>query len=100
MMSSLYIYSSNTLTCITVSMSSGSLATNVVTNAPAFIHECDVIMGAMVCQITCFTIVYSIVYSGAAKKKPLKLPAQMASNAENVFIWWRRNVGTTCVAFG
>ena len=62
-------------------------------------------MGTMASQITSITIVYSIVYSGADKKKTSKLrvtglcegnspvtgefPAQMASNAENVSISWR-----------
>ena len=57
-------------------------------------------MGAMASQIINFTIVYSTVYSGA-KKKTSKLQviglcagnspmngAQMASNAENVSLWW------------
>ena len=62
-------------------------------------------MGAMACQITSLTILYSTVYTGADEKKTWKLhvtglcagnssvtgefPAQMASNAENVSIWWR-----------
>ena len=62
-------------------------------------------MGAIASQITSLTTVYSIVYSDADKKKTSKLrvtghcagnspgtsefPAQMASNAENVSIWWR-----------
>ena len=69
-------------------------------------HYDDVIMRAMASQITSLTVVYSIVYSGADKKKknikaprhwPLcgeftgtgEFPAQRASNAENVSIWWR-----------
>ena len=64
----------------------------------------NVIMGVMASQITSFTIVYSTVYSGADQRKKSKLrvtglctgnspltgefPAQMASNAENVSIWW------------
>ena len=63
-------------------------------------------MGAMVYQITRFTIVYSTVYSGANKKtsklrvtglcsrnSPVtgEFPAQMSSNAENVSIWWRHH---------
>ena len=63
-------------------------------------------MGAMASQITSFAIVYSTVYSGADKKN-IKLhvtglcagnspvtgefPAQMASNVENVSIWWRHH---------
>ena len=65
-------------------------------------------MGAMAYQITSLTIVYSTVYSGADQRKTSKLrvtglcagnssvtgefPAQMASNAENVSIWWRNHV--------
>ena len=64
-------------------------------------------MGAMASQITSLTIVYSTVYSGADKKKTLKLrviglcvgnspvtgefPVQMTSNAEYVSIWWRHH---------
>ena len=59
-------------------------------------------MGAMACQITSLTIVYSTVYSGADQRKHQSsaslafvlglhrlpvFPAQMASNAENVSIW-------------
>ena len=42
------------------------------------LHWSDVIIGAMESQITSLTIVYSTVY----------LPAQRASNAENISIWW------------
>ena len=68
-------------------------------------HFGDVIMSAMAFQITSLTLVYSTVYSGADNKKTSKLrvtglcegnspvtgefPAQRASNAENVSIWWR-----------
>ena len=64
-------------------------------------------MTTMASQITSLTIVYLTVYSGADKKKTSKLrvtglcvanspgtgeiPAQMASNAENVCIWWRHH---------
>ena len=70
-------------------------------------HYSDAIMGAMASQITCLTIVYSNVYSGADQRKhqssaslafvrgihrwPVIFPAQMASNAENVSIWWRHH---------
>ena len=72
-------------------------------------HYRDVIMRAMASQITSFTIVYSTVYSGADQRKhqssaslafvrgihrwPVtgEFPAQMASNAENVSIWWRHH---------
>ena len=61
-------------------------------------------MGAMASKITSLTIVYSTVYSGTDKKKNVKaqrlglcvvtgeFPAQMASNVENVSIWWRHHV--------
>ena len=60
-------------------------------------------MGAMASQITSLTIVYSTVYSGADQRKYQssallafvrgtgEFPAQMASNAENVSIWWRHH---------
>ena len=64
-------------------------------------------MGAIASQITSFTIVYSTVLFRRRSKKRLKLcvtglcmgnsqgtgefPAQMASNAENVSIWWRHH---------
>ena len=66
-------------------------------------------MSTIASQITCLTIVYSTVYSDTDQKKTSKLcvtglcvgnspgtgefPAQMASNAENVSIWWRHQVG-------
>ena len=61
-------------------------------------------MSLMASQITSLTIVYSTAYSGADQRKlqtprywPLwgnspgtgEFPAQKASNAENVSIWWR-----------
>ena len=66
-------------------------------------------MSAMASQNTAVSIVYPIVCSGADQtKKTSKLrvtglcegnspvtgefPAQMASNAENVSIWWRHHV--------
>ena len=65
-------------------------------------------MGTMAPQITSLTIVYSTVYSDADQRKhqssaPLafawgihrgagEFPAQMASDAENVSIWWRHHV--------
>ena len=63
-------------------------------------HYDDVIMGAMASQITSLTIVYSTVYSGADQGKHQssagtgEFPAQMASNAENVSIWWRHHAST------
>ena len=65
-------------------------------------------MGGIASQITSLTIVYSALYSDTDQKKTSKLPvtglcagnspgtgefpAQMASNAENVSIWWRHHV--------
>ena len=60
-------------------------------------------MGTIASQITSFTIVYSIVYSDADQIKHQssaslvfvrtgEFPTQMASNAENVSIWWRHHV--------
>ena len=65
-------------------------------------------MGAMASQITSLTIIYATVYSGAIQRKhqssaslasvcarnsPVtgKFPAQMACNAENVYLWWRHH---------
>ena len=65
-------------------------------------------MGMIAFQITSLTMVYWTVYSGADKKKKTsklrvtglcvgnspgtgEFPAQMASNAENVSIWWRHH---------
>ena len=59
-------------------------------------------MGAIASQITSLTTVYSTVYLDTVNIKaprhwPLsgeftgEFPAQMASNAENVFIWWRHH---------
>ena len=66
-----------------------------------WLHYIVVMMGAMASQITSLTIVCSIFYSGANQRKlrvtdlcagnsPVtgEFPAQMASNAENVSIWW------------
>ena len=66
-------------------------------------------MNAMASQITSLTIVYSIVYSDADQREHQnsaslafvwgivtgEFLAQMASNAENVFIWWRHHVINT-----
>ena len=84
-------------------------------------HYSDVIFGSIASQITSLTIVYSTVYSDADQRKhkssaslafvrgihrgpvnsphiwPVtreftgEFPAQMASNAENVSIWWRHH---------
>ena len=75
----------------------------IIHSCPNFSHYNDVIMGAMASQIASLTIVYSIVYSGADQRKHQSSaslafvrgihgwPAQMASNAENVSIWWRHH---------
>ena len=71
------------------------------------LHYSDVIMSAMVSQITSLTIVYLTVYSGADQRKHQsssftglcagnsavtgEFPAQMACNAENVSIGWRHH---------
>ena len=70
-------------------------------------HYSDLIMGAMVSQITSLTIVYSTILFKHRAKKTSRLrvtglcagnspvtgefPAQMFSNAENVSIWWRHH---------
>ena len=67
-----------------------------------------VIMGTIASQIASLSIVYSTVYSDADQRKHQsyaslafvrgilpgtgEFPAQMASNAENVSIWWRHHV--------
>ena len=71
-------------------------------------HYIDVIMSTIVSELTSLTIGYSTVNSRRKSKKTSKLrvtghcegnmpvtgefPAQRASNAENVFIWWRHHV--------
>ena len=75
-------------------------------------HYSDGIMSPTASQITGLAIDYSIVYSGNRSKKTSKLcstglcagnspetgefPAQMASNAENVSIWWRHHGARVC----
>ena len=70
-------------------------------------HYCDVIMDTMASQITSLMIVYSTVQFRRKSKETSKLrvtglcagnspvtgefPAQLASNAENVSIWWRHH---------
>ena len=62
-------------------------------------------MGELATQITSLTIVYSTIYSDADQTSKLRVtglcagnspgtgefPAQMASNAENISIWWRHH---------
>ena len=73
-------------------------------------HYNDVIMDTMASQITSLTIVCAAVYSRHRSKKTSKLrvtglyagnspvtgefPAQRASNAGNVSIWWRHHGNT------
>ena len=80
-----------------------------------FLHYCDVIMGVMASQITSLMIAYSIVHSGAAQRKhqssvslafsvansPVtsEFPAQMASNAKNVSIWWHHHASSLHTSF-
>ena len=73
-------------------------------------HYSDVIMSTIRSQITSLTVVYSTVYSDTDQRKHQssaslvcagnspgtgEFPAQLASNAENVFIWWRLHVQVT-----
>ena len=67
------------------------------------LHYIYVIMSATASQITSLTIVYSTVHSDADERKLQSsaslafgtgdrwLPAQRASNAENVSTWWRHH---------
>ena len=76
-------------------------------------HYIDVIMTTMASQITSLVVFYSIVYQAQIKENikaprhwPLsgeftgtgEFPAQRASNAENVSIWWRHHVSRTLEA--
>ena len=71
------------------------------------IHDDDVTMTTLASQITSLTVVYSIAYTGVDQRKhqssaslafvrPGEFPAQRASNAENVSIWWRHHVTGSC----
>ena len=89
----------------------------IATNLSAFYHNLhynDAIMDSMTSQITSLTIVYSVVYSGADQRKHQSsaslafvwgihrdrwIPPQMASNTENVSIWWRHH-DHTCIIRG
>ena len=53
-------------------------------------HYSDAIMGTIASQITRLTVVYSTVYS-LAFAWGIEFPAQRASYAENVSIWWRHH---------
>ena len=68
-----------------------------------FVHYHDVIMGAMASHITSLTVVHSganqrkhqssvsLAFVRGIRRWPVNSPAQRASNAENVSIWWRYN---------
>ena len=74
---------------------------------PTRIHCNDFIIGAMASRITSLRIVYSTVYSDRSRKTSKlrvtglcagyssgtgEFPAQMASNQENISIWWHHHV--------
>ena len=81
---------------------------SALANHPVMYHYNDIIISTTASQITSLTTVYSIVYSCADQRKhqstaslafvsgihrwPVNSPAQRASNAENVSIWWRHYV--------
>ena len=79
---------------------------NIMCSRISYTHYSDVIMSAMASQITSLKIAYSTVYSEEDKKTSklratglcagnslmaCELPAQRASNAENVSVWWRHH---------
>ena len=78
-------------------------------------HYRDVIMSTMASQITSFMLVYSTVYSRVDQRKyqlrvtgfwegnsPVtgEFPAQRASDAENVSIWWRHHAASLAFVGG
>ena len=78
---------------------------------PTPFHYTDVTMSSMASQITSLTIVYNRLFRRRPKKtsklcvtglcagnSPVtgEFPAQMASNAENVPIWWRHHARRNC----
>ena len=85
-------------------------------NGQTPVHYGDVIMGAIASPITSITIVYSTFHSNADQRKhqssaslafvreihrglvnsPGEFPAQMASYAQNVSIWWRHHGQSPC----
>ena len=79
----------------------GCLASRYISNYIELVHYDDVIMDTIASLITSLTIVYSTVHWDADQRKHQSsaslafvwgIPAQMASNAENVSIWWRHHV--------
>ena len=93
------------LTCV---IKAGTLGCVFIDTKTRSSHYSDVMMRAMASQITSLTIVYSAIYSRRRSQSPTKLrvtglcegnspvtgefPAQRASNAENVSIWWRHHM--------
>ena len=70
----------------------------LLTRVPRCHHNSDVIMGSIASQITSLTIVFSSFYSDADQRKHQSspslasvrgIPTEMASNAENLSVWWR-----------
>ena len=83
------------------------ISRNVECYSTSYFHFSNVIMGAIASQITSLMIVYTTVYSDADEKKSKlrvtglcagnspwtgEFPAHIASNAENISIWWRHHV--------
>ena len=97
-----HIMTSENLRDIVASHNGGQLATR---SSHDISHYNGVIMGAMASQITSITIVYSAVYLDADHRKHQnsaslafvtgEFPAQRASNAEIVSIWWRHHAYNT-----
>ena len=91
------------------------LITLVKTQLVFICHYNDVIMTKMASQITSLMVVYSSVYTCADQRKYQsspslafvggihrtgEFPAQMASNAENVSVWWRHHVVSINKVYG
>ena len=80
-----------------ISLSHSQYHPRSLTSSFTLTHYIDVIMTTVASQITSLTVVYSIVYSDADKRKHQSsgslafVTAQMASYAENVSIWWRHH---------
>ena len=82
------------------------ITSDLNSSTPEKKHYDDVIMTTIASQVTSLTVVYSIVYSDADERKHQssaslafvwgihrtgEFPAQRASYAENVSIWWRHH---------
>ena len=94
----------NTLSCHTISNYANTLYCHHRHCINRICHYSDVIMYTMSSQITGVSIGYSTICSGADQRKyhitdlcegnlPVtgEVPAQGASNAENISIWWRHH---------